>query len=449
MPRDHMPIIVRTRGGLDVKKVCTIRLAQAMAMAAALVPDEVGEDIVCNNAAENILVVSTPMRKNACAYAAVQQIHLKEGKYDVAAYLAASNNTCKGVVRSVDADFSHVQLRTVIVNRRKPTALEVRRIKTTTTVVVLFEGMKVPNHVMCGSGMLPCTLYRRQVDVCYSCGNLGHRAVVYPNPSEKKCRGCGLASPVHDHKCTPECTICGGRHLTADRKCKQRFQLPYIVRQRRRRRRRTKKSQASQGDRSRDSSVASAPGRARSQSPAARQRSLSRGRPRSRSNGRSRSRGPSRSKGRSQSRARNQEGLTWADRAKQNTDKGPKKALRGTRTTPEYRGEPAEELDAPVTKAEVVKVLQELNGRSAPGLDGISNRLLRNLDDKSIEKLAEEINVVRSAAPIAANGVISRDNARPNRIVRGALHIEGRVDGYWAKIFGLKRFFLCPTITLT
>ncbi|KAL1444093.1 hypothetical protein MTO96_045675 [Rhipicephalus appendiculatus] len=241
MPRDHMRIIVRPRGGLDVKKVCTIRLAQAMAMAAALAPDEVGEDIVCPNAAQNILVVSTPMRKNACAYAAVQQIHLKEGKYDVAAYLAASNNTCKGVVRGVDADFSDAQLRTMIVNRRNPTALEVRRIKTTTTVVVLFEGMKVPNHVMCGSGMLPCTLYRRQVDVCYSCGNLGHRADVCPNPSKKKCRGCGLASPANDHQCTPECTICGGPHLTADRKCKQRFQLPYIVRQRRRRRRRPKK----------------------------------------------------------------------------------------------------------------------------------------------------------------------------------------------------------------
>ncbi|KAL1480565.1 hypothetical protein MTO96_034698, partial [Rhipicephalus appendiculatus] len=118
--------------------------------------------------------------------------------------------------------------------------------------------------------------------------------------------------------------------------------------------------------------------------------------------GRSRSRGPSRSKGRSQSRARNQEGLTWADRAKQNTDKGPKKSLAdrhlpagpsGHEDYPsEYRGEPSEELDAPVTKAEVVKVLQELNGRSAPGPDGISNRLLRNLDEKSIEKLTEEIN---------------------------------------------------------
>ncbi|KAH7972259.1 hypothetical protein HPB52_010055 [Rhipicephalus sanguineus] len=291
MPRDHIRIIVRPRGGLDVKKVCTIRLAQAMAMAAALAPDEVGEDIVCPNAAQNILVVSTPMRKNACAYAAVQQIHLKEGVYDVAAYLAASDNTCKGVVRGVDADFSDAQLRTMIVNRRNPTALEVRRIKTTTTVVVLFEGMKVPNHVMCGSGMLPCTLYRRQVDVCYSCGDLGHRADVCPNPSKKKCRGCGLASPASDHQCTPECTICGGPHLTADRKCKQRFQLPYIVRQRRRRRRRAKKSQASQGERSRDSSVSSATGRARSQSPSARQRSLSRGRPRTRSKGRSHSRG--------------------------------------------------------------------------------------------------------------------------------------------------------------
>ncbi|KAH7968568.1 hypothetical protein HPB52_009803 [Rhipicephalus sanguineus] len=144
MPRDRIRIIVRPRGGLDVKRRPWPQM-------------KVGEDIVCPNAAQNILVVSTPMRKNACAYAAVQQIHLKEGVYDVAAYLAASDNTCKGVVRGVDADFSDAQLRTMIVNRRNPTALEVRRFKTTTTVVVLSEGMKVPNHVKCGSGMLPCT----------------------------------------------------------------------------------------------------------------------------------------------------------------------------------------------------------------------------------------------------------------------------------------------------
>lgn len=61
---------------------------------------------------------------------------------------------------------------------------------------------------------------------------------------------------------------------------------------------------------------------------------------------------------------------------------------------PHYRGGMVAELDAPFTEPEICKVLHELNGRSAPGPDGISNKLLRNLDGKSIEKLTEEVNKI-------------------------------------------------------
>ncbi|KAH9384655.1 hypothetical protein HPB48_026666 [Haemaphysalis longicornis] len=132
----------------------------------------------------------------------------------------------------------------MIVNQRNPKALEAKRIKNTTTVVVLFDGMKVPNYVICGVSMLRCTLYKRQTDVCYACGGLGHRADVCPNPNKRVCRGCGLVSPPDDHQCSPKCALCGGPHPTADRTCKERFQVPYVVRRRRRRRRkRVKKSQ--------------------------------------------------------------------------------------------------------------------------------------------------------------------------------------------------------------
>lgn len=114
MTRDHILIIVKPRGGLDVRKVSTIRLAQALAMAAALAQAEVGKDIVCPNTAQNILVVSTPVRKNACAYTVFQQIRLREGTYHAEAYLATLDNTCNGVIHGVDADFSDAQLCTMM-----------------------------------------------------------------------------------------------------------------------------------------------------------------------------------------------------------------------------------------------------------------------------------------------------------------------------------------------
>ncbi|XP_070389109.1 uncharacterized protein [Dermacentor albipictus] len=61
---------------------------------------------------------------------------------------------------------------------------------------------------------------------------------------------------------------------------------------------------------------------------------------------------------------------------------------------PCYRGLEREDLDTPFSKNKVREALFNLNGRSAPGLDGILNRLLRNLGEKSIATLMDETNRV-------------------------------------------------------
>lgn len=65
------------------------------------------------------------------------------------------------------------------------------------------------------------------------CGRLGHRADVCPAPENTICRGCGILSPTEDHQCTPKCSLYNGPHLTVDKTCNQRYQIPYIIRQRR------------------------------------------------------------------------------------------------------------------------------------------------------------------------------------------------------------------------
>lgn len=72
----------------------------------------------------------------------------------------------------------------------------------------------------------------------------------------------------------------------------------------------------------------------------------------------------------------------------------------GPEAYPAYDGKANEDLDAPFSVSEVRAALQGLNGRSAPGPDGISNRLLRNLDDGSIELLTKEINEAWAAGTV-------------------------------------------------
>ncbi|KAL1479646.1 hypothetical protein MTO96_034807 [Rhipicephalus appendiculatus] len=96
LPRENYRIIVRPRGGLNVKNVSQIKVAHALASAAQLVPAEITNDIVCSNVMQDIFVVSTPEEKNARAYSKVELITVGGANYEVGSYLAAPDNTCKG-----------------------------------------------------------------------------------------------------------------------------------------------------------------------------------------------------------------------------------------------------------------------------------------------------------------------------------------------------------------
>lgn len=63
-------------------------------------------------------------------------------------------------------------------------------------------------------------------------------------------------------------------------------------------------------------------------------------------------------------------------------------------TTPleSYRGSPNASLDAPITESEVRTALVLLRPGSAPGSDGVTNKMLRNLDDSSITALTAYFN---------------------------------------------------------
>ncbi|KAL1447190.1 hypothetical protein MTO96_044352 [Rhipicephalus appendiculatus] len=114
-------------------------------MAAALAPQDLTEDSICPNVTQNIFVVCTPSERNARAYTTVQQLRMRETLYRVAVYPAPPDDTCKGVIRGIDIDLNDNQLRELIVTKRNPSALEVKRIKNTMTVTILFQGMQTPS----------------------------------------------------------------------------------------------------------------------------------------------------------------------------------------------------------------------------------------------------------------------------------------------------------------
>lgn len=167
----------------------------AILQAANLTDEESSEDTVCPNTQQNIVVVSTPHPDHADRYARIRSIHVNGVNHEVNAYETAAEHTTKGVIRGIPLTETPQQIHNKIVTARNPTALAAKRIASTTTVIIAFDGLDVPYQVRYGSTLLPCSLYRKQIDICYQCGRLGHRMDVCPYPNNKICRGCGVRNP--------------------------------------------------------------------------------------------------------------------------------------------------------------------------------------------------------------------------------------------------------------
>lgn len=235
LPQDNIKIVLRPKGGLNLKKIGPTLVSKSIMAAVQLTTEQITEDIICPNITQNIMVASTPFRENAEKYADVRAIRIAGQEYAVSAYVTAPSDTCKGVIRYIDTADDPKTIERNIVNDRNPLALAARRIKNSGSVIIVFDGLRVPNFVRYGPTLVPCSLYRKQVDVCYVCGKLGHRSDVCPEPASTECRGCGLPNPNLSHVCDPKCKLCGGSHATADKVCQKRYLIPYVVRARRQR----------------------------------------------------------------------------------------------------------------------------------------------------------------------------------------------------------------------
>lgn len=311
LPAEDYKVIVRPRGGLSVSEHRQARIYCCLRNAAGVGREAAEEDSICINYKQNIVVVSTPSEERARKYGAITKIKVGEREHEASAYRAAPENTSKGLIRGISQEESSEDILHSLVTARNPSILHAKRMGNTDNVIVLFDGLNVPRYVNYGALIVRCSLYRKQIDICYGCGRLGHRADVCPNPDDKICRGCGVSKPTQEHQCEAKCQLCGKDHITGDKRCKARYKIPYLVRQRRweRRRRDTeadaldsvanhnnrtgekgKDTSVSEGQRPEGSPLGQRGGNSQ-ESPnfEARSRSRSRNRPRTRSRSRARS----------------------------------------------------------------------------------------------------------------------------------------------------------------
>ncbi|KAG0436169.1 hypothetical protein HPB47_018102 [Ixodes persulcatus] len=162
------------------------KITQAIIATAQLSTAETAQATLRFRRDQNLVVVSTP---NIDSSTRVQQITaLKFGtkQYEVTAYLAVPDNSCRGVVSGVKTRTTAEEL-TENLCATGINILYARMMGQTNTAVITFKGIKVPRFVYLSGGEYPCRPYQPKPQVCGVCLGLGHRTDVCPQPEHGRC----------------------------------------------------------------------------------------------------------------------------------------------------------------------------------------------------------------------------------------------------------------------
>ncbi|KAH8024353.1 hypothetical protein HPB51_022837 [Rhipicephalus microplus] len=147
---DDIRIIIRTREGFNIAWGGSTTIAETISTWAGISPLEQQGDTLCPNIKQNILLASTPKREQANRYVRVKEIRIADETYEVSAYEVAPHSKCKCVIRGIPVQDGSAGIDAKIVNDRNTLALAAKRIGSTTTVIVAFDGHRVPNFVRYG-----------------------------------------------------------------------------------------------------------------------------------------------------------------------------------------------------------------------------------------------------------------------------------------------------------
>lgn len=233
LPQTDHKVILRPKGGLALTKL-SVPYVGGMLRLAADVQWEKGkeEDQVVLNDKQGTITYSTPRQEDALKVLSLRKLPIGDKAYEVTSYMAAPENCGRGVVHGIDLRFSEEELEVGFSHRTNPPIIGVRRMGRSESVIITFADPQVPRWVRCFGSPIKCFLYRKKYEVCFKCGDIGHRSDVCSNNPTDKCRKCGDPSPASEHRCVPKCQLCGKEHETGDKRCKVLYRTPYVLKKR-------------------------------------------------------------------------------------------------------------------------------------------------------------------------------------------------------------------------
>lgn len=226
LPESDYKIIYRPRDGLRLASWSDRQIAAGL-QAASGIPEGIfnHQVIIQVQAIQNLVVASTPNEDCAEALHHVTTLQLGAVTYKVLSYFKHFPGTVKGVIHGLDPGTTTEQLPYILASTG-PRIVQARMLGQSSSAVVTFEGPHVPFYIRAHGLYTRCRPYRRSVQCCMLCGDIGHRRDVCPTPEATVCAQCHERDPAPEHACAPKCKLCGLEHLTASKECRKKLRPP-------------------------------------------------------------------------------------------------------------------------------------------------------------------------------------------------------------------------------
>ncbi|KAH9382781.1 hypothetical protein HPB48_023343 [Haemaphysalis longicornis] len=132
-------------------------------------------------------------------YCGVKDINIGRAGYEVKTYFAATENSCKGAILCINPATKKQKFQRRRNQPKNSTALVVRRIKNTRSVIVRFGAIKVPFYITYAPSIGKCSLYYKNSDICYAFCRLSHGANVCRSPEDVIWCGCHESNLDNKH----------------------------------------------------------------------------------------------------------------------------------------------------------------------------------------------------------------------------------------------------------
>ncbi|KAH7933137.1 hypothetical protein HPB49_009088 [Dermacentor silvarum] len=150
---------------------------------------------------QNIALVSTPDPDLAEQLCHIQTLLLDSKSYQVSAYVASPDNSCKGVITgALPIPTEDALMNATVTYPHAINIIQARPFGKNGACLYTFEGRRVPSYVYFQGVEFRCRPFRPVTQVCHCCLRTGHRHDICAYPQEWRCGNYGVLNPDEHHE---------------------------------------------------------------------------------------------------------------------------------------------------------------------------------------------------------------------------------------------------------